>query len=195
MPRTFAEVLVGSLIGCGGILIAFVALLVVCAVTLWASVWIANKCLGKSDEYDRPAPSGGEWDNDDRPERRRGTAIPEPSFAHVMAISFLVVFASVVVDVVIALALGAGVGAAGGNGNNNRFIPQGGELAVLLLAVCVDLVTGFLIWSGALTVLLPTSFGRAVLVTVFVHLMQVAIGTVAVLCAFAVTGLVGAGAR
>lgn len=157
----------------------FIGLLIVSAV-LRAAVWIANKCVagsgGGRSYYDED--DWDDWDAYDRPARRRrrgSDGIPEPGLFKGMGIALLVFIAQTVIGFVLALVLVGGMNAGGGN----PFAPRGGADPVMQLLVNgVSIVTGFLIWSGLLTALLPTSFPRAMLVTLFLYLILFAIGIV-----------------
>ncbi len=198
----FAEVPVGLLFGCVCVLIgAFIGLLIV-SILLRAAVWITNKCLGSSGGSGRRRSSyEDEWDDDyDRPSRRYGSSssggIPEPDLFKGMGITLLVGIANIVIGVIIVFAMvavgGGGGGGFGGGGGNNPFAPQPGvDPAVQILANCCSTILGFLIWAGILTGLLPTSFPRALLVTLFLYLEFFALGIILVIIAF-VIGFAGA---
>lgn len=187
----------GALVGCVCVIFALFVGLLIASVIIRAAVWITNKCLGESggggysrssydDEYD-------DWDDYERPRRRRGSAIPEPDLFKGMGIAFLVWLCSFVVSLVFAfLVLGAGGGGFGGG--NNPFRPQNNpDPALQIMSSCVQLVIQFLIWSGVLSMLLPTSFGRAALVTVFIYLIGFAIGIVIFGVLFVIGMGIGAG--
>lgn len=205
----------GVLIGCACVLFAVFIGLMIVSVIIRAAVWVANKCLGETggggyqrrsrDDYydDDDDYYDDDDDYDDRPRRRppprrRGSAIPEPELFKGMGIGFLVWICQVVVSLVFAfLLVGAGgMGGGGfGGGQNNPFGAQPGVDPVLqIMSSCVQLVIGFLIWSGILSLMLPTSFGRAALVTVFIYLILFAIGIIILMAAFAI-GFAGAGLR
>jgi hypothetical protein len=81
--------------------------------------------------------------------------VPEPPFGRAMGITFVTSLVNWVVGFVIGLATGAGAQAAG---------PDGAK-GVNLLAQAASVPAGLLVMALMLTALLPTSFGKAVLVT------------------------------
>ncbi len=174
----------GALFGCVCVLFgAFIGLLIL-SVIIRAAVWIANKCVGGSGGG-RSYYEEDDWDDYDRPRRRRrgNNLIPEPELFKGMGIGLVVCIAQFAVSFVIALALVGGMGAMGGGGGGNPFGGRGGggaDPVMQLLANGISFVTGFLIWSGILTAMLPTSFPRAALVTVFIYLILIAIGIIIV---------------
>jgi hypothetical protein len=183
----------GILLGCVCLIFGIVVALFIYSLIIRASVWIANKCLGGApaarssyydDDYD------DDYDNDDddydaydrRPARRRrggggsGGPIPEPSLARGMGIAFVVFIANIVVGVVI-LAVTGGLAAAGRGGG--PFKPGGGgDVGTELAANCCSTIIGFFVLAGLLTAMLPTSFGRASLVSLFVHIILFMIGVI-----------------
>ncbi|MFM8271062.1 MAG: hypothetical protein ACKODX_01890 [Gemmata sp.] len=168
------------ILGLACIVLSLLIVLGVYAIVLRTAVWISNKCLnGSGDERSR------DWDDEDdydfdRPRLRRASAIPEPNIGKGMGIAFVVVILSFLIFLGTQLATGA----AGRGGNpfgpgNNPFRGGGGGNAGLALAgSCFQLIAGFFIWTCALALLLPTSFPRAALVTLFLHLGLLAIGGV-----------------
>lgn len=134
------------------------------------------------DDYDRPA------------RRRSGSAIPEPGLFKAMGIAFLWVIVSVVVSLIINEAFGVGVNA-GRGGQGNPFGPgAGGRDPILALgASCFQLVFGFLVFAGLFTLLLPTTFPRALLVTVFFYLEYIALIILVVIAVFVFFAAAGGG--
>lgn len=177
----------GLLFGCVCLIFGLLLALLIYSVLLRFAVFIANKCLGDSgggsgrrNDYE------DDWDDYDRP-RRRGPAIPEPDLGKGMGISFVVLIIQFVIGFALALVVGVGMGAAGGGGGfgggagKNPFGPQpGADPTAQLLLNCFSAVIGFVVWCGVLTLMLPTSFGRAALVTLFLYLMLITIGVVIV---------------
>ncbi len=191
-----------ALFFCFGLLIGVFVFLLIVAVLVRLAVWISNKCLGGSGgsgNSGRRSSYEDEWDNDDddydRPARRRsGSAIPEPGLFKAMGIAFLWVIVSVVVSLIINEAFGVGVNA-GRGGQGNPFGPgAGGRDPILALgASCFQLVFGFLVFAGLFTLLLPTTFPRALLVTVFFYLEYIALIILVVIAVFVFFAAAGGG--
>ena len=189
----------GILVGCFCVLLVLFVMLLIVGVLVRLAVWIANKCLGGSSNSGRRSSYEDEWDNDDdyydRPARRRsGSAIPEPGLFKAMGIAFLWVIVSVVVSLIINEAFGVGVNA-GRGGQGNPFGPgAGGRDPILALgASCFQLVFGFLVFAGLFTLLLPTTFPRALLVTVFFYLEYIALIILVVIAVFVFFAAAGGG--
>lgn len=191
-----------ALFFCFGLLVGVFVFLLIVAVLVRLAVWISNKCLGGSGgsgNSGRRSSYEDEWDNDDdyydRPARRRsGSAIPEPGLFKAMGIALLWFIVLVVVSLVVNVALG--VGANGGRGGQgNPFGPgAGGRDPILALgASCFQLVFGFLVFAGLFTVLLPTTFPRALLVTVFFYLEYIALIILVVIAVFVFFAAAGGG--
>ena len=188
----------GILIGCFCIGVGLIVALFIYALIIRAAVWISNKCLGGSsggrssyydDDYD------DDYDDEDdyyeRPARRRrrsgGDAIPEPNLGKGMGIALVALIVQFVVGFVIGIAFAGAMGAAG---PGNPFNPRGGADVGAQLAVnCCSAILGFFIWAGILTAMLPTSFARASLVTLFIYIIGFVIGVIIVVAIIAVMGL------
>lgn len=197
----------GLLVGCVCGIFALLVILLIYSVLLRLAVFVANKCLGDSgggsrrrDDYE------DDWDDYDRPARRRGPAIPEPDLGKGMGIAFVVIIIQFVIVFALALVIGVGMGAAGGGGGgggfggggakNNPFGPQPGvDPTAQLLLNCFSVILGFLIWSGILTAMLPTSFGRAALVTLFLHIFLFVLWLLVFVGVVAIVGLGAVGMR
>jgi hypothetical protein len=143
-------------------------LLAIISVVMRFAVVLANKCLGGSapryDDYD-----DDDWDSYERPARRdrRSAAIPEPNFLKGMGIAFVAYIVNFIVNVGLALALGVGIaGLARGGG-----VRGGADPGLMILFQVVNLAVSFLVWSGILAAMLPTTFGRAALVTLFMAII------------------------
>jgi hypothetical protein len=143
-------------------LVAFPIVLLIGAAILRGGVSFANKCIPRHVDRDYDE----EWDDYDRPQRRRRTsaAIPEPAVGKAMGIVFVNFIIGMAVSVPINIAMGVGVGARGG-----------GDPMVGLIASLIQLPIGFLIAVGVRTTMLPTTFPRACLVVVFEYLIVLAI--------------------
>jgi hypothetical protein len=175
--------------------------LMIGAAILRGAVSLANACLG-------PDRSKTSYDDDEytdyerryeRPTRRypatnTGGLIPEPGLGYGMVIVLVNAFAQFAIGAVMAIGLMAVAGGAGGGGQRfgagKRGFGDGGggndalELMMNLLSIPV----GFIVTSGVLTMMLPTSFGRACLVTLFQYLIMIAIGVVIFVVLFAAVG-------
>ena len=79
------------------------------------------------------------------------SSVPEPTFGKAMWITFAASVAQFVVGSLISLATGGGATAAGGRGQEVDVVAQ--------------LIVSLLIMAGVLSAKLPTTFGRAILVT------------------------------
>lgn len=186
----------GILLGSFCVLLVLFVMLLIVAVLVRLATWIANKCLGGSSNSGRRSSYEDEWDNDDddydRPARRRsGSGIPEPGLFKAMGIAVLWFIVMVIFGVVMNLALGIGMNPGGGGNNpfrggrNNPFRGGGGgDPAIVMAAGCFQHILGFLVWSGMFTLLLPTTFPRALLVTVFLYLEGFALGVLIFIAVF-----------
>jgi hypothetical protein len=103
--------------------------------------------------------------------------IPEPTIGQAM----MIVLIAGIVNAVAGFGVGVVIGIAGAGANMDPDMIQ-------IVAQLVGLPVGFLIMSGMLTALLPTSFGRACLVTLFQYLIVIAIAVVVVGVAFVTLG-------
>jgi hypothetical protein len=103
--------------------------------------------------------------------------VPEPSFGQAWLISFVTILVNAIVGFIVGLAVGAGVEAAGADGASL------GKVALL-----VSIPVSFLVFAGMLTAMLPTSFGRALIVTLLYLavslLIAVVIGGIAFIVMF-----------
>lgn len=159
-----------------GIAVFFVILLMIISVIMRFAVSLANKCLGSSS---RSRSYDDDWDDDwDAPRYRRGRpggAIPEPTFGKGMLIAFVAYLINAVVSFAIGIVFGVGIQGMGAGGMRGGAAP-----AMMLLAQFISAVVGFLIWSGILTAMLPTSFGRGALVTLFMLIIGTVIAIIIV---------------
>lgn len=167
------------------LLVALPIGLLVGAVILRAAVSLANKVVGGSP--DQEAEDDYDWDSDedDPPTRRTrpGGAVPVPGLGRAVLIVFAAGLANVLVGIVVGLAFGAARAAGGGfNGPGPR-----------LAAQLVSLPFGFLVSACIGGAMLPTTFPRACLVTLFQYLIGLVIvavvGGVLFAAGFALFGL------
>lgn len=108
-------------------------------------------------------------------------AVPEPGFGKALGITVATWAVNLIVSLLIGLAFGMGAGAAGVNAANQN-----------LLINLITLPAGFLVMSGMLTSMLPTSFGKAALVTLLTYVVAFAIAMVVALIVVGVGfGLMG----
>ncbi len=91
-------------------------------------------------------------------------AVPSPSFGKAMGIVFL----SGLVNMVLNFIAGFGIGILG-------VVTSADPERVKLVATLISLPIGFLVTAGMLRALLPTSFGRAVLVTLCQYLILIVV--------------------
>jgi hypothetical protein len=99
------------------------------------------------------------------------TSVPEPSTGKAMGILAVIMGANWALSCVIGLATSAGQAAGGARGSPG----------LNLLGAAVSVPLSFLIMAGMLTAMLPTTFGRSILVTLLyllICLIAVAIGVV-----------------
>lgn len=155
---------------CGGIFVFIIVLMIVSVIMRFAVV-LANKCFGGSAS----STYSDDWDDwDDAPRsyrgRRQNALIPEPSFGKGMGIAFVAYIVNFVVNFAIGIAFGVGM-----QGMARGGMRGGADPALFILVQGMSMVVSFLIWSGILTAMLPTSFGRAALVTLFMALIGIAI--------------------
>jgi hypothetical protein len=160
-----------DLIPCAAFLFGIFVVFFLVAVILRAAVWMTNTCTGASS---RPAPIDDDeeedWDAYDRPRRPPSqTAIPEPGVFKGMAITLVVLAVDFIVFVILGVVLEAVGGGRGGFGRRGR------DPGFEFLGWVCSITLGFVVWAGLLSGLLPTSFGRACLVTLFVYLIFFAI--------------------
>lgn len=95
--------------------------------------------------------------------------VPEPSFGKAIGITFVTTLVNFVAGFMIGLVIG-GAAAVGGAD------PQAGGIVAQL----VSLPVGFLVMAGMLTLMLPTTFGRALLVALCHFLIVIVIVVVIV---------------
>jgi hypothetical protein len=179
--------------------------LMIGAAILRGAVSLANACLGpdrsKTSSYDDEYTDyEGRYD---RPSRRyretnSGGLIPEPGLGYGMVIVLVNAFAQFAIGMVMAIGLMAVAGGAGGGGGQGFGAGKrgfgdggGGNDALELMMNLLSIPVGFIVTSGVLTMMLPTSFGRACLVTLFQYLIIIAIGVVVVVVLFAAVGGMG----
>jgi uncharacterized membrane protein len=108
--------------------------------------------------------------------------VSEPGFGKAMGIMVVTLIVNVVVGGLLGLLLAGGGAAAGAD-----------QRSLQLLVNVVSIPVGFLTMAGMLTVMLPTSFGRALLVTLLQYAIMIAIGIVVGLVIFVVVLALGIG--
>lgn len=169
-----------------GVIVFLIALpigLCIGALILIGAVAITNSVLAGSG-------GGRRYDDDDdddydyvpkkkrRRRSRRGETVPDPPFGQAVVIVLVAWLVNFAVHYVMSLAIGAGAN------------PRGQMLAYQL----VSLPVSFLVMASMLNAMLPTSFGKACLVTLFCYLIGIAIAIAIGGILFAVgVGLWGAG--
>jgi ABC-type antimicrobial peptide transport system permease subunit len=165
-----------------GLVIGLGIYILIGALVLRAACWISNKCLPQpqpryddDDDYDD---RDRDDDYDDRPVRRRRgraplTAIPEPNFGKACGI----VAVNVLIQMAIGFVLGMMMGAGG---------LRGGGIGA---AQVLNVVIGFFITAMLCTAMLPTTFGKACLVSLFNFLIWLLIGVIVVVALIATIGL------
>lgn len=150
---------------CFGVIVGVVIVLLILALLLWLAVLVSNKCLPQPasryyDDDDDYEYDERDWDQYERPRRRASsrTAIPQPSYGRCVLIEFLnLIIVAIVNFGMRAAAMGAG---------------PGNEGAALGLACC-NFIIDFLVLAGMYTALLPTTFPKACLVTVFAIVFRI----------------------
>ncbi|MCE9562970.1 MAG: hypothetical protein K8U57_13080 [Planctomycetes bacterium] len=172
----------GVVFVCVGLLVAIPIGLLIGAAILRGAVSLANMCVGGEkprSSYDDDYEDYGEYR---RPRRSNdGGSIPEPGIGQAM----LIVLCTAILNGVLGLMAGFAVGVGGA-------AAQLDQKTVQILAQLVGLPIGFLTSSFVLTGMLPTSFGRACLVTLFQYVIVIAIAVVVGGIVFAVVvGLQG----
>ncbi len=103
------------------------------------------------------------------------SSVPEPTFGKAMWITFAASVAQFVVGSLISLATGGGATAAGGRGQGVDVVAQ--------------LIVSFLIMAGVLSARLPTTFGRAILVTLCDMLLVLLVVLLVLLVVGALVGI------
>ncbi|MFO0823504.1 MAG: hypothetical protein U0792_10370 [Gemmataceae bacterium] len=185
---------------CVAMLLAIPIGLMIGAAILRGAVSLANACLGpdrsKTSYYDDEFTDYER--RYERPSRRyqetnTGGLIPEPGLGYGMVIVLVNAFAQFAVGVVMAIGLMAVAGGAGGGqgfgaGKRGFGDGDGGNDAMALMMNLLSIPVGFIVTSGVLTMMLPTSFGRACLVTLFQYLIMIAIGVVIFVVLLAAVG-------
>ena len=110
-------------------------------------------------------------------------AVPEPGFGKALGITAATLVVNVLVGIVIGLVLGTGAAAAGAKPSQTQ-----------LLVNLISMPAGFLVMSGMLTAMLPTSFGKSLLITSIAYAISIAILVVVFLLIAALgLGLMGLG--
>ncbi len=110
-------------------------------------------------------------------------AVPEPGFGKALGIAAATLVVNVLVGIVIGVVFGAGAVAAGAS-------PAQTQILVNL----ISMPAGFLVMSGMLTAMLPTSFGRSLLIALIAYAVMIAIGVVvAIVIAVIGVGMMGLG--
>ena len=113
---------------------------------------------------------------------RRVVGVPEPDMLKAVGIVLVVGVLMAIVNFVIDMGFGAS--AAGLDGPQRQV-----DLMAALLAAAVKLPVDFLLQTGLFTAMLPTSFGKAALVSLMQFLIVLAIGAVIVVIAMGVVAL------
>src|SRR5262249_14972865 len=117
--------------------------------------------------------------------------IPEPSIRYAMGIVLVAAVTNLLVGIVIWMAVAellepgpAARGPRGGGPDPEQLLKGPG-----LIAPLISLPVGFLVCAGVSALMLPASFGRACLVTLFEHLILLFVGFVVVACVIAALGI------
>jgi len=108
--------------------------------------------------------------------------VPEPGFGKAMGIMLVTLLVNVVVGGVLGLLVLAGGAAAGAD-----------QRSMQLLINVVSIPIGFLTMAGMLTVMLPTSFGRALLVTLTQYAIMFLVGIIVAIIIVAIAVAMGIG--
>lgn len=174
VPLLLLLLLMGAvvlLVGCGGLVIGGGVGLLMGSILLRVSVAVANRFPGKSAPPPDEFGQWDDWDSDDpgpnaRPRNER--AVPEPSIATGMLVTFVLGVASAVGYLALAFVLGEVFGFDG---------PDEGPVLVLLFLFGLPF-TGLAL-TLLLVALVPTTFARAAFVAFVYHLL-VAFGLAAV---------------
>jgi hypothetical protein len=146
------------------------------ALILRGAITLANKCLSIPPEpIDVPADDEDDWGDYPLPgERATGAAtIPKPSVFGAMSMLLAIAVVNVIVGAVVRIVIGTVEGPLD-------------DLAILGRLVTVLII--FLVMAGLLASMLPTTFRRGCLVTLFTYLIALAIA-VLVLAPLYVLGL------
>jgi|GEM_PF-3543251 len=147
------------------------------AAILMVAVGIANKCLPQSAGREDPDDYRGDWNSYERLQRRiGGPAIPSPTFGWAM----IIVFVTLIIQFGVGFAMGIAAGAGAGGKMPNQ--------QAMLTLQCFSMIVGFFVGVGLRGTMLPTSLGRAFLVSLFEGLIWFAI-TVAIVVALLAAGV------
>jgi hypothetical protein len=142
-------------------LIVFVLSVLLLSAFLQSSVWLANKCVAR--------PVGEELGESVAAPRQWG--IPPPGIRRGMVI--------VVLALVLTFAFDSLAGVLVGQRRLGAGWQMRGDPATEIAIQALSLVAGFIVWCFLLVYGLPTSFNRAALVTLFLH-VQVIVLTLAI---------------
>jgi hypothetical protein len=127
-----------------------------------AAVWLANAAIGGASPseagYYEPRGYAVDWQGRPQPHR----AVPMPPLGKAMAIAFAVGVANFLSIVALGLMFGAASAAGITPAIQSRLAASPADQVRGLIAIAVS----FLVQAGMLSLLLPTSFGRACLVQV-----------------------------
>jgi hypothetical protein len=107
--------------------------------------------------------------------------VPEPTFGKAMGIALVILVVQILINFTINLVVGAGAQAAGASGT--------AAAGFNLLGLLGSLLIGILVMSGLLTALLPTNFGRAILVTLLYQVIFIVVVIIAGALVWAVFGI------
>jgi hypothetical protein len=128
-------------------------------------------------------PGTGLGDDYPEPDRdlgiRRTAGVPQPDLLKAMGIALAVLLLGICVGSLLGLVFG---GAAAGLGPRGR----ADVLVTGLVGNLLSIIAGFFIEAGLLTSMLPTTFGKAALVTLIHYLIGFAIVVVLVACLFGI---------
>lgn len=165
---------------CVGVIVAVPLCLLLGAVLLRTGIALANLCLGGGAASAPPPDDDYSYEDYRRP-RGRGDrtapGVPAPGIGRCMVIVLVVWLANVGGGIFLGLMMLAAGGAAAAKDPNN-------ELVMNLVSLPIGFVITSLVQSG----MLPTSFGRACLVTVFEYVISFALAIALVAVMFAVLG-------
>lgn len=107
-------------------------------------------------------------------------AVPEPPFNRAVVIVLITTIVNMIGSFVAGVAAGAGAAAA-----------DAGESSAKIAAQLISLPIGFFIASGIYSAMLPTSFGKAMLVTVCQYIIIILIAIVMVVVVVGVMAMMG----
>jgi hypothetical protein len=127
-----------------------------------------------ANPYEAPTvPS--QWQSDNN-----AAGVPEPGFSKAWLISFAAILANGVIGFALGLVVGFGGAVAGVDGK-----------LLMLLSLVVSSPVCFLVTAGLLAAMLPTSIGRAMIVTLLYLVISLAIGVVIGIVAVGIMLLLG----